>query len=108
MRLRVWRAGSVFERDSSPGRAHAARPAILSLSTPASLPPAMHYVQQMVEMASAKFVCIVDDSKMVDGLGGSKLAMPVEIVQVGVAGMAVRGDGGTCFLYMPAVGAAQR
>jgi ribose 5-phosphate isomerase len=35
----------------------------------------------MVEMASAKFVCIVDDSKMVEGLGGSKLAMPVEITQ---------------------------
>jgi ribose 5-phosphate isomerase A len=35
----------------------------------------------MVEMASAKFVCIVDDSKMVKGLGGSKLAMPIEIVQ---------------------------
>ena len=35
----------------------------------------------MVEMASAKFVCIVDDSKLVDGLGGSKLAMPVEITQ---------------------------
>lgn len=28
-----------------------------------------------------RFVCIVDDSKMVDGLGGSKLAMPIEIVQ---------------------------
>lgn len=26
---------------------------------------------QMVEMASAKFVCIVDDTKLVDGLGGS-------------------------------------
>ena len=26
----------------------------------------------MVEMASKKFVCIVDDTKMVDGLGGSK------------------------------------
>ena len=25
----------------------------------------------MVEMASAKFVCIVDDTKLVDGLGGS-------------------------------------
>jgi hypothetical protein len=35
----------------------------------------------MVEMASAKFVCIVDDSKMVEGLGGSKLAMPVENTQ---------------------------
>lgn len=37
--------------------------------------------EKMVEMASTKFVCIVDDSKMVTGLGGSKLAMPVEIVQ---------------------------
>lgn len=37
--------------------------------------------EKMVEMASDMFVCIVDDSKMVDGLGGSKLAMPVEIVQ---------------------------
>ncbi|EFN57894.1 hypothetical protein CHLNCDRAFT_34303 [Chlorella variabilis] len=37
--------------------------------------------EKMVEMASAKFVCIVDDSKLVEGLGGSKLAMPVEIVQ---------------------------
>lgn len=37
--------------------------------------------EKMVEMASAKFVCIVDDTKLVDGLGGSKLAMPVEIVQ---------------------------
>jgi ribose 5-phosphate isomerase len=35
----------------------------------------------MVEMASATFVCIVDDTKLVEGLGGSKLAMPVEIVQ---------------------------
>lgn len=32
--------------------------------------------------AVLQFVCIVDDSKMVSGLGGSKLAMPVEIVQV--------------------------
>lgn len=37
--------------------------------------------EKMVEMASDKFVCIVDDSKLVEGLGGSKLAMPVEIVQ---------------------------
>ena len=37
--------------------------------------------EKMVELASAKFVCIVDDTKLVDGLGGSKLAMPVEIVQ---------------------------
>ena len=34
---------------------------------------------QMVELASKKFVCIVDDTKMVSGLGGSKLAMPVEV-----------------------------
>lgn len=26
---------------------------------------------QMVEMASSKFVCIVDDTKLVKGLGGS-------------------------------------
>uniref|UniRef100_A0A7R9VG40 ribose-5-phosphate isomerase n=1 Tax=Chlamydomonas euryale TaxID=1486919 RepID=A0A7R9VG40_9CHLO len=37
--------------------------------------------EKMVEMASKTFVCIVDDTKMVEGLGGSKLAMPVEIVQ---------------------------
>lgn len=35
--------------------------------------------EKMVELASKKFVCIVDDSKMVTGLGGSKLAMPVEV-----------------------------
>jgi ribose 5-phosphate isomerase A len=38
--------------------------------------------EKMVEMASDLFICIVDDSKMVTGLGGSKLAMPVEITQV--------------------------
>jgi hypothetical protein len=38
--------------------------------------------EKMVEMAADTFVCIVDDSKLVSGLGGSKLAMPVEIVQV--------------------------
>lgn len=37
--------------------------------------------EKMVERASDLFVCIVDDSKLVDGLGGSKLAVPVEIVQ---------------------------
>mmetsp|Transcript_14212 Transcript_14212/g.35963 ORF Transcript_14212/g.35963 Transcript_14212/m.35963 type:complete len:319 (-) Transcript_14212:773-1729(-) len=37
--------------------------------------------EKMVEMASDKFICIVDNTKLVDGLGGSKLAMPVEIVQ---------------------------
>ncbi|KAK4759369.1 hypothetical protein SAY87_022500 [Trapa incisa] len=35
----------------------------------------------MVEAASDKFVVVVDDTKLVDGLGGSGLAMPVEVVQ---------------------------
>lgn len=35
----------------------------------------------MVEAASDKFVVVVDDSKLVSGLGGSGLAMPVEVVQ---------------------------
>ena len=30
---------------------------------------------QMVELASKKFVCIVDESKLVNGLGGSKGAL---------------------------------
>ena len=29
------------------------------------------FLPQMVEMASKKFVCIVDDTKLVEGLGGS-------------------------------------
>ena len=37
--------------------------------------------EKLVEMASDSFVCIVDETKLVSGLGGSKLAMPVEIVQ---------------------------
>ncbi|RDY08036.1 putative ribose-5-phosphate isomerase 3, chloroplastic, partial [Mucuna pruriens] len=37
--------------------------------------------EKMVEAASAKFVVVVDDTKLVDGLGGSGLAMPVEVVQ---------------------------
>ncbi|KAK9908930.1 hypothetical protein WJX75_004851 [Coccomyxa subellipsoidea] len=37
--------------------------------------------EKMVELASKRFVCIVDESKLVQGLGGSKDAMPVEIVQ---------------------------
>lgn len=36
--------------------------------------------EKMVEAASAKFVVIVDESKLVSGLGGSGLAMPVEVV----------------------------
>lgn len=37
--------------------------------------------EKMVEAASDKFVVVVDDTKLVDGLGGSGLAMPVEVVQ---------------------------
>ncbi len=32
---------------------------------------------QMVELASKKFVCIVDESKLVSGLGGSKGGSPL-------------------------------
>jgi len=37
--------------------------------------------EKMVEGASAKFVVVVDETKLVKGLGGSKLAMPVEVIQ---------------------------
>ncbi|CAL5078611.1 unnamed protein product [Urochloa decumbens] len=37
--------------------------------------------EKMVEAASEKFIVIVDETKLVDGLGGSGLAMPVEVVQ---------------------------
>ncbi|KAG6773363.1 hypothetical protein POTOM_020634 [Populus tomentosa] len=37
--------------------------------------------EKMVEAASDEFVVVADDTKLVDGLGGSKLAMPVEVVQ---------------------------
>ncbi|EEF49675.1 probable ribose-5-phosphate isomerase 3, chloroplastic [Ricinus communis] len=37
--------------------------------------------EKMVEAASDKFVVVADETKLVDGLGGSKLAMPVEVVQ---------------------------
>ncbi|CAJ1961052.1 unnamed protein product [Sphenostylis stenocarpa] len=37
--------------------------------------------EKMVEAASDKFIVVVDDTKLVDGLGGSGLAMPVEVVQ---------------------------
>lgn len=46
--------------------------------SPASYPPPPG---PPLLQASDKFVCIVDDSKMVTGLGGSKLAMPIEITQ---------------------------
>ncbi|KAK3124581.1 hypothetical protein QOZ80_7BG0588770 [Eleusine coracana subsp. coracana] len=37
--------------------------------------------EKMVEAASDKFIVIVDETKLVTGLGGSGLAMPVEVVQ---------------------------
>lgn len=37
--------------------------------------------EKMVEAASDKFVVVADETKLVDGLGGSRLAMPVEVVQ---------------------------
>ncbi|KQK20638.1 probable ribose-5-phosphate isomerase 3, chloroplastic [Brachypodium distachyon] len=37
--------------------------------------------EKMVEAASGKFIVVVDETKLVTGLGGSGLAMPVEIVQ---------------------------
>ncbi|KAG0467773.1 hypothetical protein HPP92_017101 [Vanilla planifolia] len=37
--------------------------------------------EKMVEAASEKFVVVVDETKLVTGLGGSGLAMPVEVVQ---------------------------
>ncbi|KAJ4901348.1 putative ribose-5-phosphate isomerase 2 [Raphanus sativus] len=36
--------------------------------------------EKMIEGASKKFVVIVDESKMVKHIGGSKLALPVEVV----------------------------
>ncbi|GLT32707.1 hypothetical protein SLA2020_073530 [Shorea laevis] len=37
--------------------------------------------EKMVEAASKAFIVVADDSKLVSGLGGSGLAMPVEVVQ---------------------------
>lgn len=36
--------------------------------------------EKMVEAASERFVVVVDESKLVDGLGGSRLAVPIEVV----------------------------
>ena len=35
--------------------------------------------EKMIEQCAAQFICIVDESKLVDALGGSKGAMPVEV-----------------------------
>ncbi|KAK5786290.1 probable ribose-5-phosphate isomerase 3, chloroplastic [Gossypium arboreum] len=37
--------------------------------------------EKMVEAASSSFIVVADESKLVSGLGGSGLAMPVEVVQ---------------------------
>ncbi|GLT38811.1 hypothetical protein SLA2020_130330 [Shorea laevis] len=37
--------------------------------------------EKMVEAASKAFIVVADDSKLVSGLGGSGLAMPVKVVQ---------------------------
>ncbi|XP_010546600.1 PREDICTED: probable ribose-5-phosphate isomerase 3, chloroplastic [Tarenaya hassleriana] len=37
--------------------------------------------EKMVEAAAEKFIVVADETKLVDGLGGSGLAMPVEVVQ---------------------------
>ncbi|ESQ32300.1 hypothetical protein EUTSA_v10004764mg [Eutrema salsugineum] len=37
--------------------------------------------EKMVEAVAEKFIVVADDTKLVDGLGGSGLAMPVEVVQ---------------------------
>ncbi|RWR88598.1 Ribose 5-phosphate isomerase [Cinnamomum micranthum f. kanehirae] len=37
--------------------------------------------EKMVEAASSSFVVVADETKLVSGLGGSGLAMPVEVVQ---------------------------
>ena len=79
---------SAEHEDGGLGQHHGAcRPPSLlcaqaAVSPPCSLnnlhppkPPSSH------AQASDIFVCIVDDSKMVSGLGGSKLAMPIEITQ---------------------------
>lgn len=39
--------------------------------------------EKMIEGASKKFVVIVDDSKLVDRIGASKLAVPVEVIPFG-------------------------
>ncbi|KAL3644692.1 putative ribose-5-phosphate isomerase 2 [Castilleja foliolosa] len=36
--------------------------------------------EKMIESVSKKFIVIVDESKMVNHIGGSKLAMPVEVI----------------------------
>ena len=39
--------------------------------------------KKMIGMASKKYICIADESKLVDGIGGSKGAVPVEVTQFG-------------------------
>jgi ribose 5-phosphate isomerase A len=39
--------------------------------------------KKMIGMASKKYICIADETKLVDGIGGSKGALPVEVTQFG-------------------------
>lgn len=39
--------------------------------------------KKMIGMASKKYICIADESKMVNGIGGSKGAVPVEVTKFG-------------------------
>mmetsp|Transcript_37617 Transcript_37617/g.97624 ORF Transcript_37617/g.97624 Transcript_37617/m.97624 type:complete len:242 (-) Transcript_37617:134-859(-) len=39
--------------------------------------------KKMIGMASKKYICIADESKMVQGIGGSKGAVPVEVTKFG-------------------------
>ena len=67
------------KRSGQPLKCSSHIPAVISFAS-ALVPGAALYAGlyeslsglQMVELASKKFVCIVDESKLVDGLGGSK------------------------------------
>jgi ribose 5-phosphate isomerase len=74
------RGGALLREKARAPTRLVARRATTQRTTPHMRPsPPLARAAQMVELASKKFVCIVDDTKMVSGLGGSKLAMPVEV-----------------------------
>ncbi|XWS57666.1 hypothetical protein CRYUN_Cryun09bG0193000 [Craigia yunnanensis] len=54
---------------------------ILGLGTGSTAAFVVDKLGQLLSTASSSFVVVADDSKLVSGLGGSGLAMPVEIVQ---------------------------
>mmetsp|Transcript_33027 Transcript_33027/g.93488 ORF Transcript_33027/g.93488 Transcript_33027/m.93488 type:complete len:243 (-) Transcript_33027:110-838(-) len=39
--------------------------------------------KKMIGMASKQYICIADETKLVDGIGGSKGALPIEVTQYG-------------------------